>query len=124
MKSKLMEIPAGAGMKKNERVMYYQKHVFICTNKRDNGKQCCADGNAVALQQYAKAKIKALGLNGQGRIRINSAGCLDRCAEGPALVIYPEGIWYHYKTQADIDEIIDKHVLRGEIVERLLLSKQ
>ena len=101
--------------------MYYQQHVFICTNKRDNGKQCCADGNAMALFQYAKAKIKALGQSGQGKIRINSAGCLDRCAEGPALVIYPEGVWYSYKTQADIDEIIEQHVLQGKVVERLLL---
>lgn len=104
--------------------MYYQKHVFICTNQRANGKQCCADGNASALWQYAKAKIKALDQNGYGKVRINSAGCLDRCAEGPALVIYPDGVWYRYQSQADIDEIINEHLLQGNIVERLLLDEK
>ncbi len=102
--------------------MYYQKHVFICTNKRENGKQCCTDADSMALFQYAKAKIKALGEQGKGKVRINSAGCLDRCAEGPVLVIYPEGTWYTYKNQADIDEIINEHVLQGRLVKRLLLS--
>ena len=101
---------------------YYKTHVFICTNLRTNGKKCCADGGSQELLQYAKAKIKALGRSGKGDIRINGSGCLDRCEEGPALVIYPEGIWYHYKTKADIDEIIDKHVLQGEIVDHLLIS--
>lgn len=103
---------------------YYKKHVFICTNKRDNGRQCCADGNAAELHQYAKAKIKALQQQGKGKIRINNAGCLDRCSEGPTLVIYPDNIWYRYQTQADIDEIIETHVLQGNIVERLLLPNQ
>lgn len=103
---------------------YYKKHVFICTNKRDNGRQCCADNNAIELCHYAKAKIKALQQQGKGKIRINNAGCLDRCSEGPTLVIYPDNIWYHYQTQADIDEIIEQHVLQGNIVERLLLPNQ
>lgn len=102
--------------------MYYQKHVFICTNQREAGKQCCADGDAVMLLNYAKAKIKALAQNGRGKVRINGAGCMDRCAEGPVLVIYPEGIWYRYKNQVDIDEIIEQHVLQGKIVDRLLLQ--
>lgn len=103
---------------------YYQKHVFICTNYRESGKQCCANGGAKELQEYAKAKIKALGQNGRGKVRINNAGCLDRCSEGPVLVIYPEGMWYHYKTQADIDEIIHEHVLNGRVVTRLLLPAE
>lgn len=101
---------------------YYKQHVFICTNQREAGKQCCAQGNAVALLNYAKAKIKSLQLNGKGQIRINAAGCMDRCAQGPVLVIYPDGVWYHYATQADIDEIINEHVINGRIVSRLLLT--
>ena len=100
---------------------YYQKHVFICTNQRDNGKQCCADYQAKALLDYAKTQIKILQQNGKGKIRINSAGCMDRCAEGPVLVIYPDNIWYQYQTQADIDEIIAEHVLNNRIVQRLVL---
>ena len=100
---------------------YYQKHVFICTNHRDTGKQCCTQGGSKELLDYAKAKIKALGQNGRGKVRINNAGCMDRCSEGPVLVVYPEGVWYHYQTQADIDEILAEHVLQGRIVNRLIL---
>lgn len=100
---------------------YYQKHVFICTNQRDNGRECCAQKNAIELLQYAKLKIKGLQQDGKGKVRINNAGCLDRCSEGPALVIYPDGIWYRYHTMQDIDEIIEQHVLNGQIVERLML---
>lgn len=101
---------------------YYQKHVFICTNQRDNGKQCCADYNAKALLDYAKTQIKILQQNGKGKVRINNAGCMDRCAEGPVLVIYPDNVWYRYQTQVDIDEIIAEHVLNNRIVQRLVLS--
>jgi len=71
------------------------------------------------MRDYAKARIKELGLAGKGRVRINQAGCLDRCEEGPVLVVYPEEIWYTYVDQEDIDEIIDKHLVNGVIVERL-----
>ncbi len=100
---------------------YYQKHVFICTNQRDEGRECCANGGAKELHAYAKAQIKALEQSGKGKVRINSAGCLDRCSEGPALVVYPDGVWYRYQTEADIDEIINQHVLQGKIVERLVI---
>jgi (2Fe-2S) ferredoxin len=71
------------------------------------------------MQGYAKGRIKALGLNGKGQVRINKAGCLDRCEEGPVLVVYPEAVWYTYVDREDIDEIIDLHVVGGEVVERL-----
>lgn len=71
------------------------------------------------MQAYAKARVKQLGQSGQGRVRINKAGCLDRCEEGPVLVVYPDDVWYTYVDQSDVDEIIDRHVLKGEIVERL-----
>jgi len=101
---------------------YYQHHVFFCTNQRDNGAACCADFNANSLRQYAKQRIQSLQLTGKGGIRINSAGCLDRCNEGPVLVVYPDAVWYSYLDQSDIDEIIDKHLCQGQIVERLRLA--
>lgn len=73
------------------------------------------------MQAYAKERVKKLGISGPGKVRINKAGCLDRCTEGPCLVIYPEGVWYTYVDQRDIDEIIDLHLVGGKIVERLLL---
>jgi (2Fe-2S) ferredoxin len=98
---------------------YYQRHVFFCLNRRDDGAACCCDHDAEALFEYAKARVKKLGLNGQGKVRINRAGCFDRCDEGPLLVVYPEAVWYTYIDQEDIDEIIDFHLIRGAEVERL-----
>jgi (2Fe-2S) ferredoxin len=101
---------------------YYRQHVFMCTNFRQNGERCCAAAGAEALRAYAKKKLRAMGEAGQGRCRINSAGCLDRCSEGPVMVIYPEGVWYTYHNEADIDEILQKHVLEGTVVDRLRLK--
>ena len=98
---------------------YYDKHVFFCTNCREDGSACCAKRGAVELREYAKHRIKSLKLSGPGKIRINSAGCRDRCAEGPVIVIYPEETWYTYVDQEDIDEIINEHLVGGRPVERL-----
>lgn len=98
---------------------YYQKHVFFCCNQRQNQEACCNNHGATEIQAYAKQRIKALGLNGPGKVRMNKAGCLDRCQEGPVMVIYPEAVWYTYVDRADIDEIIDSHVINGKPVERL-----
>lgn len=100
---------------------YYQRHVFFCLNRRDDGRACCAAHDAERLQGHAKARIKKLGLSGRGQVRINKAGCLDRCDEGPCLVVYPEAVWYTYVDEQDIDEIIDRHLVGGEPVERLRL---
>jgi (2Fe-2S) ferredoxin len=70
-------------------------------------------------QKHAKKRIKELGLNGQGKVRINQAGCLDRCEEGPVLVVYPQGTWYTYVDTSDIDDIIDPTCSRAKVVERL-----
>ncbi len=98
---------------------YFQHHVFFCINERNDGRACCADRNAQALQEYAKKRLKTLDMNGPGKIRINKAGCLDRCDEGPVLVVYPEGVWYTYIDEEDIDEIVDSHLIAGKPVERL-----
>ena len=71
------------------------------------------------MRDYAKAESKRLKLAGSGKVRINTAGCLDRCEEGPVVVVYPEGTWYTYVDKDDIDEILDKHLQKGQIVERL-----
>lgn len=98
---------------------YYRQHVFFCINQREDGRPCCADKGAQAAQEHAKRRIKQLDLNGRGKIRINKSGCLDRCDEGPVLVVYPEGTWYTYVDTSDIDDIIDSHLLGGKVVERL-----
>jgi len=98
---------------------YYQYHVFFCTNQREAGDACCNNHGANDMRTYAKDRIKALGLNKPGAVRINSAGCMERCDSGPVLVIYPQGVWYTYVDKEDIDEIIDRHLIKGEVVERL-----
>ncbi len=101
---------------------YYEKHVFFCTNARSNGKRGCEASHASALRLYAKQKLKELNLVGPEKIRVNSAGCMGRCSEGPVMVIYPEAIWYNYATVDDIDEIIQSHLINEEVVDRLKLS--
>lgn len=100
---------------------FYRAHVFCCTNERPDGhpRGCCKDKDAEALRNYMKARAKALGLEG---VRINIAGCLDRCELGPTMVIYPEGVWYHYRSTDDIDEILQTHVIEGGRVTRLQLQ--
>jgi len=102
---------------------YYKHHVFFCTNKRDDGRQSCEDCNATAVRMHAKDKVKAAGLAVPGGVRINTAGCLNRCDAGPVMVIYPEGVWYSYVDEEDVDEIIDSHLINGEVVKRLLVQE-
>ncbi len=97
---------------------YYKRHLFFCTNQRDDG-VCCQDFDAIAMRNYAKMRSKELGIAGQGGIRVNSAGCLDRCSEGPVAVVYPDAVWYTYQTESDIDEIMSEHIINGRVVERL-----
>jgi (2Fe-2S) ferredoxin len=101
---------------------YYKHHVFLCLNQRGHGEACCADHNAQAAFDHCKSKIKQLGLAGPGGVRINKAGCLDRCAGGPVAVVYPEAVWYTYVDHADLDEIITQHLQNGEPVRRLMLA--
>lgn len=98
---------------------YYQRHVFFCINQREGGETCCANCGSPEMRDYVKARIKEMGLAGPGKVRINAAGCLDRCEEGPCVVIYPEAVWYTYVDREDLEEIIEEHLLHGRIVERL-----
>ena len=98
---------------------YYKHHVFFCTNLREDGTACCQKFDAQAMRDYAKQRTKDLGIAGPGQCRITTAGCLDRCAEGPVVVVYPDATWYTYVDQEDIDEIIEEHLIHGRPVERL-----
>jgi (2Fe-2S) ferredoxin len=104
---------------------FYKYHVFFCLNQRDPGAErpSCANCNAQAMQEHAKKRVKQLGLAGPGQVRINKAGCLDRCEEGPTVVVYPEGTWYTYIDETDIDEIVESHLANGKVVERLKIDR-
>ncbi|RDH83047.1 MAG: 2Fe-2S ferredoxin [endosymbiont of Galathealinum brachiosum] len=101
---------------------YYQHHIFFCTNQREDGRRCCEQAGASKLRAYAKAKIKSLGMSGKGRIRVNTAGCLDRCGQGPVIVVYPDETWYRYENEKDIDEIIEQHLVNNQQVKRLMVD--
>jgi (2Fe-2S) ferredoxin len=100
---------------------YYERHVFFCTNVRDEDavRPSCGRCGSDGFRAYVKQRLKDLDMTGEGKVRINSAGCLDRCEEGPTLVVYPEGVWYTFIDEEDLDEIIDEHLVGGRPVERL-----
>lgn len=99
---------------------YYRLHVFCCTNVRDESdpRGCCDARGGAMLRNYMKARAKKMGIEG---VRVNAAGCLDRCENGPAMVIYPDGVWYRCTTREDVDAVLRDHVVGGRPVERLML---
>jgi (2Fe-2S) ferredoxin len=101
---------------------YYRRHIFFCLNQRENGEACCAQHDAQAGFEHCKREVKAAGLTGAGGVRVNKAGCLDRCAGGPVAVVYPEAVWYTYVDREDIDEIVRSHLIGGQPVQRLMLA--
>ncbi|MBP0444719.1 (2Fe-2S) ferredoxin domain-containing protein [Roseomonas sp. SSH11] len=103
--------------------LWFDVHLFVCTNRRPDGHRrgSCAARGGEALRDYMKARAKEMGLK---RVRVNSAGCLDRCEFGPAMVIYPEGVWYRADTREDIDEILATHVRDKGRVPRLMLTEK
>jgi len=102
----------------------FQRHVFVCTNERpaDHPKGCCKARGGVEVRDRLKAELTARGLG--KTIRANNAGCLDQCESGVTVVVYPEQVWYGRVTVEDIPEIIEKHLIGGEVVTRLLLPNQ
>ena len=99
---------------------YYGRHIFFCLNDRKNGEDSCAHHDAQEGFDRCKLLVKAAGLAGPGKVRVNKAGCLDRCSAGPVAVVYPEAVWYTYVDASDIDEIVESHLKNGRVVERLL----
>ena len=100
---------------------YYQRHIFFCLNERASGEASCSQHDAKGAFERCKQLVKAAGLSGPGQVRVNKAGCLDRCAGGPVAVVYPEAVWYSYVDQQDIEEIVESHLKNGKVVERLLM---
>ena len=102
---------------------YYEAHVFVCCNRRPDGHRrgSCAAKGSEGLRDYMKARAKELGLKG---VRVNMAGCLDRCEFGPTMVIYPEGVWYQVRTREDVDAVLEAHLVRGERVPPLMLTER
>jgi len=102
---------------------YYEAHVFVCCNRRPEGHRrgSCAAKGSEGLRDYMKARAKELGLAG---VRVNMAGCLDRCEFGPTVVIYPEGVWYRVRTREEADAVLEAHLLRGGRAPELMLTER
>jgi (2Fe-2S) ferredoxin len=102
----------------------FQRHVFVCINERppDNPKGCCKARGGVEVRDRLKAELAARGLS--KLVRANNAGCLDQCEQGCTVVVYPEQVWYGHVTVDDIVEIVDKHIIGGDVVTRLALPDQ
>ena len=100
----------------------YKRHIFVCVNDRpaDDPRGCCLAKGSQQVRDLLKKGLKVRGLS--KIVRANAAGCLDHCASGATVVVYPEGVWYGGVTVADVDEIIERHLIRGEVVERLLID--
>ncbi|WP_172463064.1 (2Fe-2S) ferredoxin domain-containing protein [Legionella moravica] len=96
---------------------------MICTNQKAAGKQCCANTGGEEYFDYLKSRLLELDMHGPGKYRVSKSGCLGRCSSGPCIVIYPEGVWYSYSSLADIDQIIESHLIAGETAEQLLIDK-
>ena len=100
---------------------FYRCHIFACTNERPekHPRGSCSRRGSVKLRNYMKARAKEMGLTD---VRVNSAGCLDRCELGPTMVIYPEGIWYKCETNEEIDQVLTQHIQNGKPVKHLMLD--
>ena len=100
--------------------MKFKKHVFICNNERTDGRESCGHEHGIELVEKMKQMIGELGLKSD--IRINKSGCLDACAYGPSIVVYPEGVWYGNVRVGDIQEIVESHLVNNKPVERLRIN--
>lgn len=99
----------------------YRHHLFFCTTVRPEGhpKGCCAHKMPGDVIKRAWDKVQELNLED---VRINNSGCLGLCDRGPVAVVYPEGVWYSFKTLEDVDEIVASHLGKSVPVDRLKLG--
>ena len=98
--------------------MKFKKHVFICTNDKEAPKKSCGSVHGMELVEAFKASIKDRGL--QFDIRAQKSGCLDTCAFGPSVVVYPEGVWYGKVQLSDVEEIVESHLVNDQPVDRTI----
>jgi (2Fe-2S) ferredoxin len=100
--------------------MRYDKHIFICTNQKAEGKACCGETRGMELVNKFKEVLRDKGL--QGKVRAQRSGCLDACGNGPALVIYPEGTYYGQVTINDVERIVEQHIQNNQKIADLELT--
>lgn len=102
--------------------MKYDYHVFVCCNQKAEGKKCCGEETGLDAVKFLREQVKALQTD--KKIRVQRAGCLDVCSKGPALVVYPEGCFYHYHDKEDLRKIAECHLLEGKTAENLIIGDE
>ena len=100
--------------------MKFEKHIFICTNQRAEGLGCCGQENGMKLVETFKAELKKVGLH--TKVRAQRAGCIDVCKNGPALVVYPDGVFYGNVSESDVEKIVQSHIVNNVVVEELKIN--
>jgi len=94
-------------------------HVFVCTSSRINGTQkgyCHSNASSEIVTNFLES-IEENDIS--DKVMITNTGCLGLCNDGPIVIVYPEGTWYGKVTPDDVDEIVESHLINGEIVKRL-----
>lgn len=99
----------------------YCFHIFVCQNQRPTGHKrgCCLSKGSDKIFNYLKARTHELGIQ---YLRVNKAGCLDQCEQGPSVVVYPEGQWYTLRTLKDAEEFIQTYLIHHETPDHLLMK--
>ena len=101
----------------------FDKHIFICCNRREPGHVRAAAAIPPVGSPAESVQEGARRARHQRRIRANKSGCLDQCEKGPTVVVYPDNVWYGRVTEADVNEIVEQHIIGGRPVERLLMPE-
>jgi (2Fe-2S) ferredoxin len=93
----------------------YQRHIFLCADAAEP--KCAPREAGLEAWEFLKRRLKELGLSEPHPLVLRTkAGCLRVCRQGPIVVVYPEGVWYHSCTKTVLERIIQEHLIRGEIV--------
>ena len=96
-----------------------KKHIFICADQTKP--KCCSKDESIKVWDYLNKRLSELNLGETEVFFRTKANCLRVCKNGPIMVIYPEGIWYHSVDERMIDKIIQDYIIGGKIVEANLL---
>jgi (2Fe-2S) ferredoxin/predicted O-methyltransferase YrrM len=95
----------------------FRYHVFVCTRSKPEGVTSCPNNGSLAVLRALEWELSSQGLDNE--VQLTTCGCLGLCEDGPILIVYPEGVWYHKVKAEDVPEMVDSHLRSGKVVSRL-----